>query len=243
LARSFASLEGKRALVTGASKGIGRAIATELADAGATVVVGYRSGREEAEALAAEIGGVAIQADVSSADDARRLVEEAGDIDVLVNNAGLTRDGLLARMSDDDWRTVIDTNLSSVFYTCRAVTRPMMKKRSGSIVNVSSIVGVHGNWGQTNYAASKAGIIGFTKSLARELGSRGIRANVVAPGYVKTQLTEVLPEEATKAMIANTPLGRVAEPQEVAGAVRFLASDEAAFITGEVLLVDGGLGM
>jgi 3-oxoacyl-[acyl-carrier protein] reductase len=243
LARSFASLEGKRALVTGASRGIGRAIATELADAGATVVVGYRSGKEEAETLAAEIGGLAIQADVSSAEDARRLVEEAGDIDVLVNNAGLTRDGLLARMSDDDWRTVIDTNLSSVFYTCRAVTRPMMKKRAGSIVNVSSVVGVHGNWGQTNYAASKAGIIGFTKSLARELGSRGIRANVVAPGYVKTQLTEVLPEEATQAMIANTPLGRVAEPQEVAGAVRFLASDEAAFITGEVLLVDGGLGM
>ena len=243
MARSFASLEGKLALVTGASKGIGRAIAAELADAGATVVVGYRSGREEAEALAAEIGGRAIQADVSSAEDARRLVEEAGDIDVLVNNAGLTRDGLLARMSDDDWRTVIETNLSSVFYTCRAVTRPMMKKRAGSIVNVSSVVGVHGNWGQTNYAASKAGIIGFTKSLARELGSRGIRANVVAPGYVKTQLTDVLPEEATQAMIANTPLGRVAEPQEVAGAVRFLASDEAAFITGEVLLVDGGLGM
>ncbi len=243
MARSFASLEGKLALVTGASKGIGRATAAELADAGATVVVGYRSGKEEAEALAAEIGGRAIQADVSSAHDARRLVEEAGDIDVLVNNAGLTRDGLLARMSDDDWRTVIETNLSSVFYTCRAVTRPMMKKRAGSIVNVSSVVGVHGNWGQTNYAASKAGIIGFTKSLARELGSRNIRANVVAPGYVKTQLTDVLPEEATQAMIANTPLGRVAEPQEVAGAVRFLASDEAAFITGEVLLVDGGLGM
>ncbi len=243
MARSFASLEGKLALVTGASKGIGRAIAAELADAGATVVVGYRSGKEEAEALAAEIGGRAIQADVSSADDARRLVEEAGDIDVLVNNAGLTRDGLLARMSDDDWRTVIETNLSSVFYTCRAVTRPMMKKRAGSIVNVSSVVGVHGNWGQTNYAASKAGIIGFTKSLARELGSRNNRANVVAPGYVKTQLTDVLPEGATQAMIANTPLGRVAEPQEVAGAVRFLASDEAAFITGEVLLVDGGLGM
>jgi 3-oxoacyl-[acyl-carrier protein] reductase len=162
---------------------------------------------------------------------------------VLVNNAGLTRDGLLARMSDDDWRTVIDTNLSSVFYTCRAVTRPMMKKRGGSIVNVSSIVGVHGNWGQTNYAASKAGIIGFTKSLARELGSRGVRANVVAPGYVNTQLTKVLPEEATKAMVANTPLGRVAEPEEIAGAVRFLASDEASFITGDVLLVDGGLGM
>jgi 3-oxoacyl-[acyl-carrier protein] reductase len=164
-------------------------------------------------------------------------------VDVLVNNAGLTRDGLLARMSDDDWHTVIETNLSSVFYTCRAVTRPMMKKRGGSIVNISSVVGVHGNWGQTNYAASKAGIIGFTKSLARELGSRNIRANVVAPGYVKTQLTDVLPEEATAAMIQATPLGRVAEPDEIAGAVRFLASEQAAFITGEVLLVDGGLGM
>ena len=243
MAEVFASLEGKRALVTGASKGIGRAIAQELARAGATVVVGYRSGKDEAEQLANEIGGVAVQADVSSPEDAKRLVDEAGDIDVLVNNAGLTRDGLLARMSDDDWRTVIDTNLSSVFYTCRAVTRPMMKKRGGSIVNISSVVGVHGNWGQTNYAASKAGIIGFTKSLARELGSRNIRANVVAPGYVKTALTEVLPPEATAAMIQNTPLARVAEPAEIAGAVRFLASDDASFITGEVLLVDGGLGM
>jgi 3-oxoacyl-[acyl-carrier protein] reductase len=239
----FASLDGKRALVTGASKGIGRAIAQELARAGATVVLGYRSGKEDAELLATEIRGVAVQADVSSPEDAKRLVDEAGDIDILVNNAGLTRDGLLARMSDDDWRTVLDTNLSSVFYTCRAVTRPMMKRRAGAIVNISSIVGVHGNWGQTNYAASKAGIIGFTKSLARELGSRNIRANVVAPGYVKTQLTDVLPEEATSAMIENTPLARVAEPREIAGAVRFLASDEAAFITGEVLLVDGGLGM
>jgi 3-oxoacyl-[acyl-carrier protein] reductase len=240
---SFASLEGKTALVTGASRGIGRAIAGELGSAGARVVVGFRSGREEAEALAAELGGEAIRADVSSAEDARRLVEEAGDIDILVNNAGLTRDGLLARMPDDDWRTVIETNLSSVFYTCRAVCRPMMRKRAGAIVNVSSIVGVHGNWGQTNYAASKAGIIGFTKSLARELGSRGVRANVVAPGYVKTQLTDVLPEEATAAMLQNTPLGRLGEPQDIAGAVRFLCSDEASFITGEVLLVDGGLGM
>jgi 3-oxoacyl-[acyl-carrier protein] reductase len=239
----FASLEGKTALVTGASKGIGRAIAEELARAGASVVVGYRSGRDEAEELASAIGGRAVQADVSTPDEARRLVEEAGDVDVLVNNAGLTRDGVLARMPDDDWDTVIATNLSSVFYTCRAVTRPMMKKRGGAIVNISSVVGVHGNWGQTNYAASKAGIIGFTKSLARELGSRNVRANVVAPGYVNTQLTELLPEEATKAMIANTPLARVAEPAEVAGAVRFLASDAAAFITGEVLLVDGGLGM
>ena len=239
----FASLAGKTALVTGASKGIGKAIATELAAAGATVVVGYRSGKDEAETLATELGGSAIQADVSSVDDAKRLVEEAGELDILVNNAGLTRDGLLARMSDDDWRTVIDTNLASVFYTCRAVTRPMMKKRAGAIVNISSIVGVHGNWGQTNYAASKAGIIGFTKSLARELGSRNIRANVVAPGYVKTQLTDILPEEATGAMLESTPLGRLGDPEDVAGAVRFLCSDAASFITGEVLLVDGGLGM
>ena len=239
----FASLQGKTALVTGASKGIGKAIATELAAAGATVVVGYRSGKDDAEALASELGGSAIQADVSSGEEAKRLVEEAGDLDILVNNAGLTRDGLLARMSDDDWRTVIDTNLASVFYTCRAVTRPMMKKRAGAIVNISSIVGVHGNWGQTNYAASKAGIIGFTKSLARELGSRNVRANVVAPGYVKSQLTDVLPEEATQTMLANTPLGRLGDPEDVAGAVRFLCSNEAAFVTGAVLLVDGGLGM
>ena len=240
---TFASLEGKNALVTGASRGIGRAIAVELARAGAAVVIGYRSGKDEAETLAAEIGGRAVQADVSDPDDARRLVEDAGDVDVLVNNAGLTRDGLLVRMPDEDWRTVIETNLSSVFYTCRAVCRPMMKKRSGSIVNVSSIVGVHGNWGQTNYAASKAGIIGFTKSLARELGSRNVRANVVAPGYVRTQLTDVLPEEATAAMLQNTPLARLGDPADVAGAVRFLCSDEASFITGDVLLVDGGLGM
>jgi 3-oxoacyl-[acyl-carrier protein] reductase len=193
--------------------------------------------------VAREAGGRVIQADVSDPDEARRLVEEAGDLDILVNNAGLTRDGLLARMSDEDWRDVIETNLSSVFYTCRAVTRGMMKKRAGSIVNVSSIVGIHGNWGQTNYGASKAGIIGFTKSLARELGSRGVRANVVAPGYVNTRLTDVLPEEAQQAMLANTPLGRLGEPEDIAGAVRFLCSDEAAFITGEVLLVDGGLGM
>ncbi len=234
---------GLQALVTGGSRGIGAAVARELSAAGASVVVGYRSGADEAEALAAEIGGRAVQADVSSAEEAARLVDEAGDLDILVNNAGLTRDGLLARMTDDDWRTVIETNLSSVFYTCRAVTRPMMKKRSGAIVNVSSIVGVHGNPGQANYAASKAGIIGFTKSLARELGSRGVRANVVAPGYVTTRLTDVLPEEATQALLASTPLGRLGEPEDVARSVRFLCSEEASFITGEVLLVDGGLGM
>ena len=239
----FASLEGKNALVTGGSRGIGRAIALELARAGAAVIVGYRSGKEEAEGVAGECGGRALQADVSNAEQAAQLVAETGEVDILVNNAGLTRDGLLARMPDEDWRDVIETNLSSVFYTCRAAARPMMKRRAGAIVNVSSVVGLHGNPGQTNYAASKAGIIGFTKSLARELGSRNVRANVVAPGYVRTRLTDVLPEEATAAMLQNTPLGRLGEPDDVAGAVRFLCSGEAAFITGEVLLVDGGLGM
>jgi 3-oxoacyl-[acyl-carrier protein] reductase len=240
---AFCSLEGKTALVTGASRGIGKAIAFELAAAGASVVVGYNSGGDEAEAVAEETGGRAVKADVSAPEGARALVEEAGDLDILVNNAGLTRDGVLARMSDEDWRTVIDTNLGSVFYTCRAASRGMMRRRTGAIVNLSSIVGVHGNFGQTNYAASKAGIIGFTKSLARELGSRNVRANVVAPGYVTTRLTDVIPEEATQTMLANTPLGRLGDPEEVAHAVRFLCSDEAAFITGEVMLVDGGLGM
>jgi 3-oxoacyl-[acyl-carrier protein] reductase len=239
----FAALDGKIALVTGGSRGIGAAIARELAAAGATVVVGYRSGQDEAEAIAGEIGGRAIQADVANPEDAKRLVEEAGDLDILVNNAGTTRDGVLARMSDDDWRAVIETNLSSVFYTCRAVSRGMMKRRAGSIVNLSSIVGIHGNWGQTNYAASKAGIIGFTKSLAQELGSRGVRANVIAPGYIKTALTDVIPEEAKEQMLSLTPLGRLGDPEDVAGAVRFLCSDAAAFITGEVLVVGGGLGM
>jgi 3-oxoacyl-[acyl-carrier protein] reductase len=243
MSAGFASLQGKTALVTGGSRGIGRAIALELGRAGCEVVVGYRTRRDEAEAVASEIGGRAVEADVGDPESAKALVEAAGDLDVLVNNAGLTRDGVLARMTDDDWRTVIDTNLSSIFYTCRAAARPMMKRRAGAIVNISSIVGVHGNFGQTNYAASKAGIIGFTKSLARELGSRNVRANVVAPGYVRSQLTDALPEGATELMLQNTPLGRLGDPEDVAGAVRFLCSDEAAFVTGAVLLVDGGLGM
>jgi 3-oxoacyl-[acyl-carrier protein] reductase len=239
----FASLEGKTALVTGGSRGIGAEVARELARAGATVVVGYRSAAEEAELIASEIDGRAVQADVSNVDDAKRLVEEAGDVDVLVNNAGITRDGVLARMTDDDWRSVLETNLSSVFYTCRAVSRGMMKRRGGSIVNLSSIVGLHGNWGQSNYAASKGGIVAFTKSLAQELGSRGVRANVVAPGYIKTQLTDAIPEEAQQQMLGLTPLGRFGEPEDVARAVRFLSSDDASFITGEVVVVGGGLGM
>jgi 3-oxoacyl-[acyl-carrier protein] reductase len=239
----FASLQGKTALVTGGSRGIGRAIALELARAGATVTLSYRAGQAEAEEVAREAGGRALQADVSDAEQAKQLVAEAGELDLLVNNAGVTRDGVIARMSDEDWAEVIGTNLGGVFHTCRAAARGMMKRRSGSIVNISSIVGVHGNPGQTNYSASKAGIIGFTKALARELGVRGVRANVVAPGYIDTRLTQVIADEMKELMLANTPLGRFGQPEDVAGAVRFLCSDEAAFITGEVLLVDGGMGM
>jgi 3-oxoacyl-[acyl-carrier protein] reductase len=239
----FCLLEGRTALVTGGSRGIGRAIAVELARAGAAVTLSYRSAQEEAEQVAEETGARAVQADVSDRDEAKQLVEQAGGLDILVNNAGVTRDGLLARMPDDDWDAVIATNLGGVFHTCRAAARGMMKRRRGAIVNISSIVGLHGNPGQTNYSASKAGIIGFTKALARELGTRGVRANVVAPGYVNTRLTQVIGDELKDAMLANTPLGRFGTPEDVAGAVRFLCSDEAAFITGEVLLVDGGLGM
>jgi 3-oxoacyl-[acyl-carrier protein] reductase len=242
-ADAFASLEGKIALVTGGSRGIGRAIALELARAGAEVTLSYRSGKDEAEEVAREAGARAVEADVADPEQAKALVDAAGELDILVNNAGVTRDGLIARMSDEDWRVVIETNLSGVFHTCRAAARGMMKRRSGSIVNISSIVGMHGNPGQTNYSASKAGIIGFTKALARELGNRGVRANVVAPGYVDTRLTQVIAEEMKELMLANTPLGRFGSPEDIAGAVRFLCSEQASFITGEVLLVDGGLGM
>ncbi len=236
-------MEGKTALVTGGSRGIGRAIAVELARAGADVTLTYRSGKDEAVKAAEEAGCRAVEADVSDPEEAKALIDDAGELDVLVNNAGITRDGLLARMSDEDWRVVLETNLNGTFHTCRAVVRGMMKRRAGSIVNVSSIVGLHGNPGQTNYSASKAGIIGFTKALARELGNRGVRANVVAPGYIDTRLTQVISDDMKELMLANTPLGRFGRPEDVAGAVRFLSSDAAAFITGEVLLVDGGLGM
>ena len=207
----------------------------------------YRAGREAGEAVAAEIGGVALQADVSQADEAAGLVERVetklGEIDVLVNNAGITRDTLIARMSDEDWAAVLETNLNGVFHTCRAVSRKMMRRRAGAIVNLTSFVGVHGNPGQTNYAASKAGIIGFTKALAKELGNRGVRVNAVAPGYITTELTDALSEDIRGFLLQATPLGRLGEPEDVARAVRFLSSDAAAFVTGEVLLVDGGLGM
>ena len=243
----YASLEGKVALVTGGSRGIGAAISRELGSAGARVAVNYRSGKDAGEEVASEIGGIALPANVGDPAEAKELIErvesELGDVDVLVNNAGITRDTLIARMSDQEWDEVIETNLRGTFNTCRAVARKMLKRRSGAIVNLTSVVGIHGNPGQANYAASKAGIIGLTKALARELGSRGVRVNAVAPGYIATELTDVLSEEIRGAILANTPMGRLGSPEDVASAVRFLCSDEAAFITGDVLLVDGGLGM
>ena len=245
-------LDGTIALVTGGSRGIGAAICRELAAAGATVAVNYARDAESAGAVVAAIeadGGraVAVQGDISSADGAAALAtaveSDVGPVDSLINNAGITRDDLIMRLSEEDWRAVIDTNLGGAFFTSRALSRPMLKRRRGSIVNISSVVGVHGNAGQTNYAASKAGLIGLTKALAKELGARGIRVNAIAPGYIATELTDALPEQAREAILANTPLGRLGDPADVARAVRFLCSDAAAFITGDVLAVDGGLGI
>jgi 3-oxoacyl-[acyl-carrier protein] reductase len=243
LPEAYASLEGKRALITGAARGIGRAIAAELKSAGAEVLCFDLPGTSENDEVAKEVGGRALYADVTKADEVEKLIAEAGEIDILINNAGITRDGLLARMSEEDWRAVIDVNLTSVFLMCHAAIRGMMKRRAGAIVNLSSVVGLHGNFGQTNYAASKAGILGFTKSLAREAGTRGVRVNAVAPGYIETRLTDVLSDEVKQKMLASTSLGRFGQPEDIARAVRFLCSDEAAFITGEVLVVDGGMAM
>lgn len=245
-----APLAGQTALVTGASRGIGRAVALQLADAGATVVVNYANSAAGAEAVVAAItagGGTAyaLQADVSQEEQVNGLVatvlERSGSIDVLVNNAGITRDGLLMRMKLEDWQAVINLNLTGVFLCSRAVTRPMLKQKRGRIVNITSVVGLMGNAGQANYAAAKAGVIGFTRSSARELASRGITVNAVAPGFIATDMTKDLQAEG---LLAAIPLGRYGEAEEVAGAVRFLAADPAAaYITGQVLQVDGGMLM
>lgn len=238
--------------MTGASRGIGRAIAIELGKDGGNVVVNYQGRSEAAEETAAAIranGGQAlvVQADVSVAADVERLVAAAldafGQIDVLVNNAGITRDGLLMRMKDEDWDAVHNTNLRGAFLLIREVTRPMMKRRQGSIINITSVVGQIGNAGQVNYSAAKAGLIGLTKSVAKELASRNITVNAVAPGYIETEMTQMLGEEAANAMRAGIPLGRAGTPEDVAAAVAFLTSSKARYITGQVLNVDGGMVM
>jgi 3-oxoacyl-[acyl-carrier protein] reductase len=245
-------LEGKVAIVTGASRGIGRAIALELARRGAQVVINYnQSAKAAAEVVAAiEAAGseaTAIQADVSDFAQAGKLIqaglEAFGQIDILVNNAGTTRDQLLMLMKEQDWDDVLRINLKSIFNCCKAVARPMVRRRQGRIINITSVSGIAGQGGQTNYAASKAGIIGFTKSLAKELGPRSITVNCVAPGFVPTDLTADLPEDLLQQAIEVTPLRRMGQPEEIAYAVAFLASDEASFITGETLTVDGGLVM
>ena len=245
-------LEGRVAVVTGGSRGIGAAVCAELGAAGAEVVVNYASSADAAEAVCAgirEAGGTAtaVAGDISTPEGAAALVSqvesEVGPIAILVCNAGITRDNLIMKLSDDDWRAVVDTNLGGAFFTCRAVARPMLKRRAGAIVTMSSVVGVHGNAGQTNYAASKAGLIGLTKALAKELGGRGIRVNAIAPGYISTELTDALPDAARDAILGQTPLGLLGDPADVARAVRFLVSDAAAFVTGDVLAVDGGLGI
>jgi 3-oxoacyl-[acyl-carrier protein] reductase len=243
-------LEGKAALVTGASRGIGAAIARRLAADGAAVAVNYSGSKDAAEAVVADIvagGGraVAIQADVSDPAACTALVahtiEAFGSLDILVNNAGITRDGLIVRMTDDDWDRVIATNLTGVFSMSRAAAKVMMKARSGCIVNISSVVGIAGNAGQANYAAAKAGVIGLTKTVARELAARNVRCNAVAPGFIETDMTAELGEAQRAAIAASVAMGRFGTGEDVASAVAFLASDEAAYVTGQVLAVDGGM--
>ncbi|MGO1003704.1 3-oxoacyl-ACP reductase FabG [Lysobacter sp. CA196] len=246
---STSPLSGEIALVTGASRGIGAAIADELAAQGATVI-GTATSEAGAQAIAARLsvsGGHGRVVDVADAASIEALIDgvskEIGAISILVNNAGITRDNLLMRMKDEDWQAILDTNLTSVFRTSKAVMRSMMKARKGRIVNIASVIGVTGNAGQANYAAAKAGIIAFSKSMAREIGSRGITVNVVAPGFIDTDMTRELPEEAKQGMLGQIALGRFGEPADIARAVAFLAGPGAAYITGETLHVNGGMYM
>ena len=246
------NLTDKVAVVTGSSRGIGRAIVLRLAQDGARIVVNYRGNKAAADEVVDEIlavGGeaTAVQADVSQPAEAESLIDAAkkafGRVDILVNNAGTTRDTLLMRMTEEDWDVVIDTNLKGTFNCIKAVSRQMMRQRYGRIVNVTSVAGIAGNAGQANYASAKAGLIGLTKTVAKELGSRGITCNAIAPGLVPTDLTASLPQELVDLAVERTPLGRVGTAEDMAAAVAFLASDEASFITGQVLAVDGGLAL
>jgi 3-oxoacyl-[acyl-carrier protein] reductase len=245
------ALEGRVAVVTGASRGIGRAIALELGRQGATVVVNYRAQAEAAvqvvEALSASGHALAVQADVSVGAEAQRLIDATlaayGTLDILVNNAGIARDALLMRMSEADWDAVLNTNLKSAFHCVKAAQRTLLRNRRGRIVNVGSVVGLHGNAGQANYAAAKAGLVGFTKTVAQELAPRGITCNLVAPGFIDTEMTASLAPEHVNAALGRIPLARMGQPEDVAAAVAFLVSDSAAYITGQVLCVDGGMAM
>lgn len=245
-------LEGKVALVTGASRGIGKAIALMLAENGADIAVNFAGSTAAAEAVAAEIEkmgrkAILVQGDVSKtevcAEMVEKVVKELGHIDILVNNAGITRDTLLLSMKEEDWDAVLNTNLKGVFNCTKAAVKYMAKQRSGSIVNISSVVALMGNAGQANYAAAKAGILGFTRSVAKEMAARGIRVNAVTPGFIKTDMTSVLSEKVVAAMEASIPLARLGEPEDIAKAVLFLVSDNAAYITGQTLHVDGGMVM
>lgn len=241
-------LDGKVALVTGASRGIGRATAELLAERGATVI-GTATSENGAAAISDYLGenGKGLALNVTSSDSVADVLatikKEFGDVDILVNNAGITRDNLLMRMKDDEWQDIIDTNLTSIFRLSKAVLRAMMKKRCGRIINIGSVVGVMGNAGQANYAAAKAGVIGFTKSMAREVATRGITVNTVAPGFIETDMTKALSDDQRAATLAQVPAGRLGDPKEIAATVAFLASDDAAYMTGETLHVNGGMYM